>query len=317
MGCLCDNKIIDCTIRDGGLVNNFKFDDAFVKAVYKACTEAGLDYMEIGYKASKKIFSPAEYGKWKFSDEEDIKGIIESFDHRTKLSVMVDAERTDYHEDILPKNRSVLDMVRVAAYSHQLPTAIDMVKDAHDKGYEAAINLMAVSLLKEEELERVLELLSATEAQIIYLVDSYGTFYPETIKELVRKYLGYVQSSGKKVGIHTHNNQQLAFANTIQAANAGAAYLDATISGLGRGAGNCPVELLLGYLKNPRYSVYPILTCIQDKILPLRKTVKWGYTLPYMFTGQLNLHPQYAIDMLKGADNSDYVSFYNSLLKDR
>lgn len=162
---------------------------------------------------------------------------------------MADAERTNYREDILHKNLSVIDMIRVATYFHQIPVAIDIIKDAHDKGYDTTINLMAISKLKESELTEALELLASTEVNIIYLVDSYGALYSATIEELVKKYLSYAQVSGKKVGIHTHNNQQLAFANTIVAMNAGAVYLDATISGLGRGAGNCPVELLLDFLK--------------------------------------------------------------------
>ncbi|MCM8759781.1 MAG: nucleoid-structuring protein H-NS, partial [Candidatus Omnitrophica bacterium] len=109
-----DIKVLDCTIRDGGLMNDHKFDHEFVKAVYKTCVEAGIDYMELGYKASKKIFAPTQFGPWKFCDEDDIRRIVGENDTPLKLSVMADAERTDYHEDILPKKDSVIDLVRVA-----------------------------------------------------------------------------------------------------------------------------------------------------------------------------------------------------------
>ncbi len=310
-----DIKIVDCTIRDGGLANNFNFDDKFVKAVYTACVDAGVDYMEIGYKASKKAFSRLDHGKWKFSDEDDIKKIVESKDTRLKLSVMVDTGRTDYHEDILPKSRSVIDMVRVAFYSHQLSEAVDIVKDAHDKGYETAANLMASSLLNESELDKVLNTLATTEVNVIYLVDSYGAYYPETIKDLTKKYLKYGQQTGKAVGIHAHNNQQLAFANTIKALHAGAEYLDVTISGLGRGAGNCPLELLIGFLKNPKYNVLPILHCSQEYVDPLRKEVRCGFDTSYMLTGQFNMHPQLAIDFLNGEDTTNYLAFYDSICR--
>src|SRR5205085_6344208 len=113
------------------------------KAVYGACVEGGIDYMEIGYKTSKTIVSSSEYGPWKFCDEEDVRRIVGDNDTPLKLAVMADAERCDYHDDIAPKKDSVIDMVRVATYIHQIPTALDMVKDARDKGYETSLNIMA------------------------------------------------------------------------------------------------------------------------------------------------------------------------------
>jgi 4-hydroxy 2-oxovalerate aldolase len=127
-------KVMDCTVRDGGLMNNHHFDHEFVKAVYQADIEAGVDYMEIGYKASKKLASRNEFGAWKFCDEDDMRRVLGDKKSSVKISVMADAERTDYHTDILPKGKTVVDMVRVATYIHQIPTALDMIKDAHDKG---------------------------------------------------------------------------------------------------------------------------------------------------------------------------------------
>jgi 4-hydroxy 2-oxovalerate aldolase len=147
-----DIKIMDCTIRDGGLINNFKFEDKFIKAIYDTCVESGIDYMELGYKASKRIFSKNEFGCWKFCNEDDIRKIIGDNDTSLKLSVMADADRTDYHEDILPKSESIFDLVRVATYIHQIPVALDMIKDAHDKGYETTVNLMAISVVHENDL---------------------------------------------------------------------------------------------------------------------------------------------------------------------
>src|SRR5512140_1374065 len=138
-------KILDCTIRDGGLMNNHQFDETTVRAVYNACVQSGIDYMELGYKASKRMFAPAQYGSWKFTTEDDIRRIVGDNDSTLKLSAMADAERTDYHEDILPRSQSVLSMIRIATYIHQIPVALDMIKDAHDKGYETTVNLMAAS----------------------------------------------------------------------------------------------------------------------------------------------------------------------------
>src|SRR5512142_2212731 len=273
-------KVLDCTIRDGGLMNNHQFEDGVVKAVYTACVEAGIDYMELGYKASRKVIVPGEHGAWKYCVEEDVRRIVGDNPTQLKLSVMADAERTDYHEDILPKDQSVIDLVRVATYLNQIPTALDMIKDAHDKGYETSVNLMSVSTAPERELDEALDLLAASEAEAIYLVDSFGALYSEQVDYLVRKYIHYARAAGKEVGIHAHNNLQLAFSNTIEAIVLGANMLDATLAGLGRGAGNCPMELLIGFLHNPKYHLRPVLKCIQETIEPLRAKVGWGFDLP-------------------------------------
>jgi 4-hydroxy 2-oxovalerate aldolase len=149
---------------------------------------------------------------------------------------------------------------------------------------------------------------------VIYLVDSYGSLYPENSAELVKKYLSYAEKVGKKVGFHGHNNQNLAFANTIETLSYGASYVDATALAMGRGAGNCAMELMLGFLKNPKYSIYSLLTFIEKYMIPLKEQgIVWGYDLQYMFTGQLNRHPREAMDFT-AQHRDDYCEFYKGLL---
>lgn len=311
-----DVKVLDCTIRDGGLINSHRFDDAFVKAVYATCVAAGVHYMELGYKADKKIFSPTKHGPWKFCDEDDIRRIVGNNKTDTKLSVMADAERTDYHTDLLPKDKSVIDYVRVATYIHQIPTAIDMIQDAHDKGYETAVNLMAVSIVTEKDLADALDLFVKSPVDTIYLVDSFGSFFPMQIRDMITRFRAAVKGTGKRIGMHAHNNQQLAYANTIDALIYGASDVDVTINGMGRGAGNCPMELLLGFLKNPRFDLRPVLECVQNVMTPLRQQMKWGYAIQYMVSGQLNQHPRAAIAAVEGPDANDIVGFYDRMIQE-
>lgn len=307
-------KVLDCTVRDGGLVNDFYFTEDFIKGVYNTCIEAGIDYMELGYKASKKIFSPSKFGPMKFSTEEDIKKIVGENDSDLKLSVMADSERTDYHTDILPKEQSVVDLVRVATYIHQVPTAMDIIKDSKDKGYETSVNLMSISTVPDNELDEALSLFSESEVDMIYLVDSFGSLYSEQIRYLAKKYLSSIEGKNKRIGIHAHNNQQLAYANTIESIILGVNNIDGTISGLGRGAGNCPMELLIGFLKNPKYHQRPILEFIQNHINTLKENgVNWGYDIPYMLTGQLNIHPRSAIGFLNSDDPKNILDFYDNI----
>ncbi len=183
-------KILDCTIRDGGLMNNHLFDDEVVKAIYSACVDGGIDYMEMGYINSKRIFSQAEYGVWKYCTEDDIRRIVGENDTPLRLSAMADAGKSDYREDIVPCNQSVLDMIRVATYIHQIPVALDMIKNVHDKGYETTVNLMAVSTVIEKELDEALELLANSEVGTIYIVDSFGALYNEQVQLLMEKFMG-------------------------------------------------------------------------------------------------------------------------------
>ena len=310
-------KLVDCTIRDGGLMNNHAFDEKTVKAVYETCVKAGTDYMEIGYKSSKKIYAPDQFGCWKHCDEDAIRRIVAENSTPLKLAAMADAERTDYHEDILPAEKSVLDMIRVATYIHQIPEALDIIKDAHDKGYETTVNLMAVSTVQEKELNDALELLVVSEVRVIYLVDSFGAFYSEQVRDLVNKYLSYARPTGKEVGIHTHNNQQLAYANTVEALITGANYLDASLAGLGRGAGNCQMELLLSFLHNPKFNLRPVLECIQDHIEPMREKLRWGFDISYMITGYMNQHPRSAMKFMADDSNrKNIVAFFDSMFEE-
>jgi 4-hydroxy 2-oxovalerate aldolase len=309
-------RVLDCTIRDGGLMNDHCFDDKMVKAVYDACVEAGIDYMEIGYRASRKLFASGKSGDWRFCEEEDVRRIVGDNPSELKLAVMADAGKCDWRNDIPQKKQSVIDMVRVACYVQQIPEAVDMIKDAFDKGYEVCCNLMAVSTIQEPELDQALEVLAKTPAGTIVVVDSNGALYAEQIELLVKKYLAAVKESGKEVGIHTHNNLQLAFANTIEAIIHGANRIDATMAGLGRGAGNCPMELLLGFLRNPKFRQRPVLKLLQEYLVPLREKVEWGPSVPYNITGQLNQHPRTAIACRSGNDKDNYVDFYDKCIAD-
>ena len=306
-------KVVDATLRDGGLVNDFYFSDEFVKNLYKANIDAGVDYMEMGYRASKKVFDESKFGKWKFCADEHIREIVGENDTDLKIAIMADIGRHDKN-DFDEKVNSPVDLVRVAAYIHQLPEAIDMIEDAHKKGYETSCNIMAISNTQENDLKAGLEMLGQTPVDVIYIVDSFGSIYPEEMARVVDLYQEFAVKYGKKLGIHAHNNQQLAFANTIEACGDGVDWLDATYLGMGRGAGNCSMELLLGFLKNPKYNIYPVFKFIEEHMVKLQEEgVVWGYDLQYLITGLLNQHPRTAIQFTKDK-RKDYSEYYKDML---
>ena len=307
-------KVVDATMRDGGLVNDFYFSDEFVKKLYQTNVRAGVDYMEIGYRASKAVFDVDKFGKWKFCDDAHIREIVGDNNTGLKLAIMADIGRHDKN-DFDEKVNSPVDLVRVAAYIHQMPEAIDMIEDAAKKGYETTCNIMAISNAQEEDVKVALDMLGKTPVDCIYVVDSFGSIYPEQMARIADLYLNFAAKYNKKVGIHAHNNMQLAFANTIECCGDGVDWLDATYMGMGRGAGNCSMELLLGFLKNPKYNVYPVLKFIDEQMVPIKEEgVVWGYDLQYLITGLLNQHPRTAIQFTKDK-RRDYSEFYKETIQ--
>ena len=310
-----DIKVLDATIRDGGLVNDFYFTDDFIKNLYKANVKAGVDYMEFGYRADKEMFDVDQFGKWKFATDEHIREIVGDNDTDLKLSIMADVGRCDYKNDIHDRSDSPVDLIRVATYVNTMPAAIAMIEDANRKGYETTCNIMAISNAKESDIEKALEMLGKSCVDGIYVVDSFGSLFPEQIRRIYDQYMEIDDKDGKYIGMHAHNNQQLAFANTIEACAQGVSYLDATMSGMVRGAGNCQMELLLGFLKNPKYKLFPVLKFIEENIESLKQAgVEWGFDIPYMLTGQLNQHPRAAIAAMKEG-RKDYTGFFKELVE--
>lgn len=306
-------KVLDCTIRDGGLINNHYFTDEFVRAVYKAISEAGIDYIEMGYRSSRQVAKPEQYGAWKYCDDHKIEEIIDGIESNVKISIMVDAHRV-LEQEFKPVDQSPVDMIRIATYVKDIDKAITLCQRVHDLGYETCINIMAISTENEFDLTEALDQVARAPAGTVYVVDSYGNFFSEQVHYMVKLFGDHLP--GKRIGMHCHNNQQLGFANTIEGIRKGANLLDASLYGIGRGAGNCPLELLMGFLKNPKFDLEPILRVIQDYMIPMREEIEWGYMIPYAITGILNRHPESAIKMRKTDRKDKYAEFYNEIRSD-
>ncbi|MDD7769010.1 MAG: aldolase catalytic domain-containing protein [Treponema sp.] len=307
-------KVVDATLRDGGLCNDFFFPKDFAKSLYEANLKAGVDYMEFGYRADKTMFDVDKFGPSKFCDDDYIRSVVGDNNTDLKIAIMADVGRCDYKNDIQEKVNSPVDLVRVACYLHQVPTAIEMIEDAHKKGYETSCNIMALSTGQENDIKAALEMLGKSSVDVIYIVDSYGSIYPEAMARVCHMFGEVAAKYNKKLGIHAHDNQRLAFANTIECAGDGVDFLDATYMAMGRGAGNCAMELLLGFLKNPKFNIYPVIKFIEEHMVPLKKDgVVWGYDLQYLMTGLFNQHPRTAIAFTKDK-RTDFGDFFKETM---
>jgi 4-hydroxy 2-oxovalerate aldolase len=291
-------KVLDCTIRDGGLCNEWRFEPALVRSVFEALRESGIEYMEVGYRVSQNGKETHENtGPWRFCEENDLQRVVEP--GRMKLSTMVDVGRIT--PDDIPHTRdTAISVLRIATYAHQMDEALRLLDHGLACGYETFLNVMAISTLSPDEVDKALLRMRGSGVHNVAIVDSFGALFPSHVRYLVHKYMNYL-GDGIKVGVHFHNNQQQAFANTLTAIDEGVDFVDATVYGMGRGAGNCPLELLLLYLDNPRYNVGPIFDLMGD-FATLHDELRWGYQLPYAVTGYFNLHPREGIERMTQPD---------------
>ncbi|MCG7409877.1 aldolase catalytic domain-containing protein [Paenibacillus sp. ACRRX] len=304
-------KIVDCTIRDGGLVNNWDFSVEFVQDLYAALNEAGVDYMEIGYKNSPKLLSGAdETGPWRFLNDDFLRKVIPQ-KGQTKLSALVDIGRVD-ENDILPRSESLLDLIRVACYIKDVDKALELIQTFHDRGYETTLNIMALSNVMENDLNEAFLMIKESPVDVVYIVDSYGSMDHNDFHFLVTKFQEHLPN--KSLGVHTHNNMQLAFSNTLVAAEKGVELLDSSVYGMGRGAGNCPTEALLTHLKNSKFHLRPTLRFLEKHMIPMREKWEWGYLVPYLITGTLDEHPRSAMALLASPERNKFTEFYDRMM---
>jgi len=289
-------KILDCTIRDGGYLNNWNFNKKLVREVYRAVSDAGIDIFEIGFKSKKDNIN----GIWRFCKEEDLRDVTLGISG-ARIGVMIDFGKVDISQ-IPPISETVIDIVRVAVHKNKIPAALKLIDYIKQRGFTTSIQMMGYSTYTKKEQKDIVKLLENSNADYAYIADSYGSILPFQIKELFEPLL---EIPGIKVGFHPHNSLQMAFANTLEAIKTGVDIIDGSIFGMGRGAGNLPIETIISYLQlqgTKKYNVIPILHCIDKYFMDLKREVDWGYQLPYMLSGMFDCHPYYSKNLIELRD---------------
>jgi 4-hydroxy 2-oxovalerate aldolase len=303
-------KVLDCSIRDGGHLNKWRFDFSFAKKLYEAVSNSGIDFIELGYRTKKGVLE--DTGIWRHTSDEVIRSVI-SEKSDIKIAIMADIGKIT-KEDFLPKNESPIDLVRLAFYRDGLDGAMDMSNDLIDKGYAVSFNLMGIVQYNEEQLEETIRKIRGSNVDIVFIADSFGSLYPTEVTNLVKLLKG---GTGKAIGFHPHNSLQLAFANTISAIEAGAEYVDGSMNGIGRGAGNLPLETILLFLNrfnNQRYDLIPVLEFVDKELKIVKYDIKWGYDIPYLLSGMNDCHPSYPLTLMeKGYSIRDVFSILSNL----
>lgn len=281
-------KILDCTIRDGGHLNGWNFDEDCVRSVYAAALKTGVDFFEIGYRNK---FSGCNFGKFYRCEDDFLFSLLE-LNENCKLSVMIDTGKSDLNDfKICRSDLTPISHVRVSTYAEKLDEALALCEGLLEKNYNVFLNLMAISNFHDKDFKKLEKNCCKNALESVYFADSFGTLYPDDIE----KFYKILSGMGiEKISFHSHNNLQLAFANTLKAFELDFYSVDATTFGMGRGAGNLPMELLLGYLakeKNDKYNPIFYMEIIEKYFQDFYKKTPWGYSLPHLIGGLKNIHP--------------------------
>jgi 4-hydroxy 2-oxovalerate aldolase len=291
-------KLLDCTLRDGGYYNNWNFDLKNVKKYLKQIYLSNIDVVELGFNFFQKN---SNYGKFAFVDSNVIKKIPKN--KNTKIALMINGSdffkiQGNYKKylDKIFKKKKNIDIIRIAAHYKDYKKLIKYIKYLKLLNYKIFFNLMQVNNVSQKNLKQCLNLLDKSKSvDVFYFADSFGNLKPSDIKKLC----SIIKKNWKKeIGIHSHDNCGLALSNSIQAFKSGATWIDGTIQGMGRGAGNVSTENLLKFFKNYNYKPESINKISKNYFKDLKQKYKWGESKYYRIAAKFNIHPTY-IQMLQ------------------
>lgn len=296
-------KILDCTLRDGGYYNNWDFEPETVRKYLSAMAASGIDMVEIGFR-----LKPAHtfLGASAYCTDDYLAAL--NVPETLKLAVMVNASEFIHEPQngvgavdacFAPAASSPVCMVRVALRAQDVAAVRHIAQRFRELGHTLAINLMQIDSLTEDAIVAVArEVASWNAADILYFADSLGNLDPESTRKIV-KALDSVWPG--ELGFHAHDNKGQAFVNSLAAADSGVTWLDATILGMGRGAGNVRTESLLIELENRKpgaYNAQSLYPLVLEEFASLHKQYGWGANLFYHLSAVEGIHPTYVQELL-------------------
>lgn len=286
--------VLDCTLRDGGYVNNWGFTPEDSMAVMDALYASGVRVIELGLMGRDGLAGK----QTKFTCMEDARLLLNHRKPDCSYAIMLTQAESEFVK--LPHcSKDTVDIVRLAYFKQECHAAMKTAKKLKNKGYRVFMQAMATFLYNEQELKWMIEQINELKPEAFYMVDSFSTMYPEEVKRRAERICTDL-SEDICFGLHAHNNMQMAFANAIEFMKVDrreTIYVDGSIFGMGRGAGNVPTELLGHYCNETfgtAFDMGPILKVCQDVLLPIYRQYGWGYTLPNLLTAVKKMNSAYA-----------------------
>ena len=313
--------LIDCTLRDGGYYNNWNFPISLINKYLIAMKLAKIDIVEIGFRF---LNNDGFKGPCAYSSDDFIRSL--NIPDSLTIGVMVNA--SDLYTNIGWENaikklfperakNTLVKLVRIACHFHELENTSFAVEWLKKRGYRVGLNLMQIADKNKDEIIKFTKLANKTKPSVIYFADSMGSMKPKEVSNTVN----LIRKNWKgNIGIHAHDNMGLALSNTIEAHNSGANWLDATVTGMGRGPGNTKIEELIIELEKSntkKSNIVPLLSLIRNFFLPLKIKKKWGSNPYYFLSGKYGIHPTYIQVMMSDNryNDEDILSVIDYLKK--
>lgn len=291
--------LLDCTLRDGGYITDWQFGEETIRNIINGLINAKIDYVECGYLSSK----PYEAGSTIFHNIEQIAYFLP--ENRGNSTILVMADVAQFApSDITPWTGNSVDGIRVVFYRHQIEEALDLCRTVAEQGYKLFVQPMVTIDYTLDEYMQLIQRLKEFEPYAVSVVDSFGYMDVDSVKNYFNA-LDELLPPSTIIGFHSHNNMQLSVP-TAQAIMADhgrrKVVIDASLYGMGRGAGNLCTEVISDYYNHQygeAYDVSKLLELLGNYIIPIHRTRKWGYD-PYLFiTGRYHCHPNFACYLLE------------------
>ena len=298
-------RILDCTIRDGGYYTNWDFDADIINDYIDSFNHLPVEYLEVGYRSPR---INGYFGEYFYCPVQTLMALRRRSNKKLAIILNEKDVRLEQVSRLLLPLTGLVTMVRIAIDPKNFGRALELAKEIKEMGFEVALNVMYMSAWADEK--EFLGLISKVDgvADYFYMVDSFGGIYPQDLKDTI----DLVRSRTKvKLGFHGHNNLEMALANTLTAIEEGIDIVDATVTGMGRGAGNLKTELLLTVLNAKGLIDFPYneLNKTVDNFSQLQSRYGWGTNLPYMVSGANSLPQKQVMEWV----TKRYFSF-NSII---
>lgn len=290
-------KLIDCTFRDGGYYNNWSFDKTLVEKTLDVLSRLPIAYVEIGFR---NFDNAAESGPLAYMKDEYIEQLI--IPQNINLAVMVmlkdfgHLDRSCFKKLLFPADKSRIQLIRVASAAKYIDNILYVTEVFKDLGYSVANNITHISAYSDDDIVACFKKLKNTKAEIVIIADTFGKLSPHQLRKIFKC---LQDNFPKEYGFHAHDNRGLAAANVVAAIETGATYIDATIMGMGRGAGNAKLESLLLDLPNKdNFDLLPLMSLIETDFCNLKKQYRWGYSPLYHYGTNAGVHPMQLQNLL-------------------
>ena len=288
-------SLLDCTLRDGGYINDWKFGHDNIVNIFNRAVNSGIEIIEVGFLDERRKFN---IDSSIMPDTESVNRIFGQLDKKnTKVVAMIDYGTCGL-ENIQPCSQCFLDGIRVIFKKNIMYPAMEFCRRLKELGYLVFAQLVSVSSYSDDELREVISLANDVKPYAISMVDTYGLLNPSKLMHIF-SIIDEDLDRDIALGFHAHNNFQLGYINatTVLKSNIDRhIFVDGSLYGMGKSAGNAPVELIAMFMNEEMgksYKITEMQEAITSSILEFQKKSPWGYQLFYYIAASNQCHPNY------------------------